>query len=160
VNGVKGVMVAAVLLWLGAVLQGSLAPRISIFEASPDFLLIFMSVMCLYCTTAGATVLGFFTGLMTGAPSGANLGAYIVSRSFGGFADGWIGSIGFQPNAVWAAVNTAVLTVIAQLLLMFLAPKPGIPAFLAATIASAVYNGVLAMPVYLLLRRILSPKGT
>ena len=159
-SGGRGILVAAILLWVGAVLQGSVAHRIGIATAQPDFLLIFMSVMSLYCSTAGSTGLGFFTGLMTGAPAGANLGAQAISRTFAGFADGWIGSIGFQPNAFWAAVNTAIVTVIAQLLLMFLAPPKAIPLFLAATIASAVYNGVLAMPVYLLLRRILSPKGT
>ena len=149
-------LVAGVLLWLGAALQGAIAPRMGIFIARPDFLLIFLSVMCLHCTTAGATVLGFFAGLMMGAPAGANLGAYIISRSVAGFVDGWIGVIGFQPNLFWAAVNTAIVTVVAQLLLMFLAPQQGITAFLAATIASAVYNGVLAIPTYALLRRILS----
>jgi hypothetical protein len=159
VNGWRGILVATVLLWFGAVLQGSVAPQIRIGNAYPDFLLVFLSLMCLFTTTSGATILGFFTGLMTGAPAGANLGPHIISRTIAGHVDGWVGAIGFQPNAFWAGVNTLIVTVVAHLLQMFLAPPPGIPAFLAATIASAVYNGVLAMPLYLLLRRILSPKG-
>jgi hypothetical protein len=56
-------------------------------------------------------------------------------------------------------LNSFFLTIVAQLILMFFAPPPGIASFLGATIGSAMVNGVLAVPVHALLRRILGPQG-
>jgi len=160
VKGYKGVLFSAFVLWFGAALQQVVSPRVGIFGANPDFLLVFMSCLCLWTSRVGGGVVGFFAGLFAGATTGANMTQYIFSRTITGFLDAWSRLFGVDANLFVAAINAVLVTVIAQLVQMFFAPPSGIVAFLGATIGSAMYNGVLAVPVYALWRRILGPQGT
>lgn len=157
-KGWTGVLVAVATLWLAAVLQQSIG-RYGILNARPDYLLVALSCLCLYASRAGGAMVGFIAGLMAGAITGANLTQFIFSRSVAGFLDSWSRSLGLDANAVTAAANAFFVTIVAQLILMFFAPPPGIASFLGATIGSAMVNGVLAVPVHALLRRILGPQG-
>ncbi len=112
----------------------------------------------MYASRAGGAVIGFLTGLMAGAITGANLTQFILSRSVTGFLDAWTKAFGLDLNFVSAAINAFIVTVTAQLILMFFAPPSGIVAFLGATILSATVNGVLAVPVHALLKRMLGPQ--
>lgn len=158
-KGFKGFIVAAVGLYVAGALQQALSPRMSIFGVEPEFMLIFLSCACLFMRRSGGTVLGFFTGVVQGALVGVNLMHFVISRTVTGFLAGWSSDWGYQPNSFVAAFVTAVLTIFSQLLLMFLAPPAGIARYLADTMGTAVYNGVLAVPVYALLRRILVSPG-
>lgn len=158
-KGFRGFLIASISIWIAAVLQQGLAHRWAIWGAAPDFLLIVVSCLCLYASRAGGAVIGFFAGFAAGAIAGANLSQYIFSRTIAGFCDAWSRNLGLDANAVAAAINGFAVTVFAQLILMFFAPPAGIAAFLGATIASATVNGVLAVPVHALLRRIIGPQG-
>lgn len=153
-KGPKGVFVAAILLWIAAGAQQALAHRLNLFGAAPDFLLISVSCLCLFANRIGGALIGFFAGLSMGAVVGANMTQYVFSRTLVGFFDAWSKALGLDANLLTAAVNGLLVTVAAQLLQMFFAPPAGITSFLGATIASAVVNGVLAIPVYALLKRI------
>ena len=150
-------VVAAIAIWLAAACQQALSPRMSIFGARPDFFLIVLTPLALWSPRRIGTLLGFVCGFVQGATAGANLGGYIVSRVIGGFTVSWSKQIGFQPNVVVIAITAGAATLFCQLVFMFLAPPPGVLSFLGDTIGSALYNGVLAVPVYLLLKRILNP---
>lgn len=150
-------IVAAVSIWIAAALQQTISYRISIGNARPDFFLIVLAPLALWTNRKGGTILGFCCGVVHGAIAGANLTAYAVSRAFGGFVVSWSRQIGFETNTFVVAINAFALTVFSQLVLMFLAAPAGVLSFLGDTIGSALYNGVLAIPVYLLLRRILNP---
>jgi hypothetical protein len=50
-------------------------------------------------------------------------------------------------------------TLLAYLLMMVPAPPPEVGRYLRDTIVAAMYNGVLAIPLYALLRRTLRSKG-
>ena len=141
-------------VWFLAALQESVAPRIAIGAGVPDFLIAFITVASLYCTPMGSAWLGFASGATFGALAGANLTGYAISRMFGGLAATGFNNLGFKPSPVMMMANAAATTTISQILLFFLAPPPDIGRFLAATIISAMYNGVLAMPLYALLNRI------
>ena len=158
-TGLKGVAVCAVTLFLAAVLQQALAYRMSVFGGAPDFMLIALAALGMFANRPGGIVLGFSDGLLVGALSGANLQHYVASRTLTGLLLGW--SAGLElPRSNWAAgLVAAAVTLFAQLTLMFLAPSHSIGAFLADTIRSAVYNGVLAIPVFALLKRFLAPPG-
>jgi hypothetical protein len=159
VKGARGFFVCLIIVWVASVLQQAVAHRMAIFGAAPDFLLMVMSCLCLYASRTGGALIGFFCGFAAGAITGANLSHFIFSRTIAGFCDAWSRNLGLDPNAIVAAVNAFVVTVFAQVILMFLAPPPGIAAFLGATIGSATVNGVLAVPVHALLRRIIGPQG-
>lgn len=145
---------AAILVWLAAGLQ-LIATRMAVFGAVPDFVLVAVIVLSLFGTRSVDTGIGFVGGLFQGAMAGANLAGYVVSRTVTAFLVGWLGRA--QLNAsYWLAALVAVFgTMVAQILLLFVAPTPAIGSFLLATIGTAIYNGVLAMPVFALLRRVL-----
>jgi len=156
-NSVRFVIVAAIAIWLAAACQQALSPRMAILGARPDFFLIVLTPLALWSSRRMGTLLGFICGLVQGAIAGANLVGYAMSRVIGGFTVSWSKQIGFQPNIVVIGVTAGAATLLCQLVFMFLAPPPGVFSFLGDTIGSALYNGVLAVPVYLLLKGILVP---
>ena len=146
-------------LWVAAVLQQSLSPHLRIFVARPDFLLIFTVAVSLFLTRRTAAGLGFTAGLIEGAVAGAHLAPYAISRAVAGFVTAWSRVMGLEVNKLVVALTAFLATIIAGLLWMFSAAPANLGAFLGDTIGSAMYNGVLAIPVYMLLERVLNPRS-
>jgi rod shape-determining protein MreD len=148
-----------VLFYLAAALQQSIAYRMGVFGTRPDFLLVALSALSLMGTRRQSVWYGFVAGLLMGSISGANLGQYVASRTVAGLLFGWATVLDFQAGWITTFLGAAGVTLVAQFSLMLLAPPSGIGGFVADTIRMAMYNGVLAMPVYALLRRIVPPTG-
>jgi rod shape-determining protein MreD len=113
--------------------------------------------LALFTNRRGAGIVGFFAGVLQGAMAGANLGAYAISRTLAGFLTGWFNGLDFDGSPTVAALCTVIVTALAQVVFMFVAPTPDIGRFLLATMGMAVYNGVLAIPLYAALRCVLAP---
>lgn len=156
-KGMRGIAVCALTLFVAAVLQQSLAYRVSFLGARPEFMLVALAVLGMFNGRPGGMVIGFFDGLIVGAASGANLQHYIVSRVIVGLALGWTSSAELPRSVPSAGGVACAATVGAQIVLMFFAPPHSIGAFVADTIRTAVYNGVLAIPVYALLKKFVAP---
>lgn len=153
----KVTWLAVFLIWVAGGLQQTLSPRIEFLTGQPDFLLVMLSSLGLFCNRRGGSVLGFAIGLIHGGLAGADLSAYTVTRTVVGFLLGWFNELELESNWVLAFLVTAGITVLAQLMLMFGVHRGPLTPFLTGTLISAVYNGVLAIPVYALLKRILGP---
>jgi len=149
----------AVGLWFAGGLQQAIAPKLAIAGAHPDFFLISLAAGSLFMGRSQAALLGFLCGLIQGALAGANLMHYVISRSVGGFFAGWSRTTTLEPNAILAAATGFFLTLVSQVLLMFLAPPKQLIPYLTATIIAAAYNGVLVLPVYSLLKRFIRPRA-
>ncbi|MBX3118368.1 MAG: hypothetical protein KF784_04830 [Fimbriimonadaceae bacterium] len=157
-NPAKYIVTAAVTLWVCAAMQQALAARLGIFGASPDFLLVALTALCLFSPKPiGGAYLGFVAGALNGAIAGANLTHYIFSRVLGGFLAAKSRNPKYPPKAPTIFATMAGVTLVSQIVLMFFAPPSGIAGFLGATILSALYNGVLCLPLHALLQRILKP---
>ncbi len=152
------VLLAAGLLWLAAACQQGLAPRTELFGAQPDFLLVVLATLSLWLGRSGGAVLGFFTGWIYGALVGANLTVYLLTRTVTGFVAGWSNDLKIQESWILAAGMGFFVTILSGFGVTFLAPHPEVAPALADTIQGAIYNGMLAIPVYALLRRILGPQ--
>ena len=153
-RGPKGWMIAAVLLWLAGGFQLSLSYPMSIWGASPDFLLVVVVVWSLFAERRNGAGIGFLAGTIQGAVAGGHLATYSVIRAIVGFLVGWLTGLEFEGNVVVAFIVTASATTVAQIAYLLLSPKGAILPFLLATIVSALYNGVLAMPLYALLKKV------
>lgn len=147
------------LLWLSAGLNMGLAGKIEILGSGPDFLLLSLAVLTCFTSRLGGAVLGFACGVFYGSLAGANLAQYAISRTLVGFASGWFNDLGFERNWYMVALRAASVVLTAQALLMLSAPPADLPGFLGDTIGSAMYNGVLAVPYFALLRSLLDPKA-
>ncbi|HRK21738.1 MAG TPA: hypothetical protein PLX06_08020 [Fimbriimonadaceae bacterium] len=146
-------------LWIAGGFQQTLAPRLQVLGASPDFLLVLLAAGSLFLNRAQGSWLGFGCGIVHGALAGANLTHYVISRCMGGFLAGWSRTTTLEPNFGLAAGTAFFLTLFSQVLFMFLAPPREIGPYLGATMIAAVYNGVLVLPVYFLLKRALGPRA-
>lgn len=151
----RATLVAAIAVILGAAAQHSLANRFSIWGTSPDFSLVLLCCFALRFERAPAAAYGFFSGLFAGALATANLGHYVASRTICGFLMSWSKQLRYELGGVSVAVAGFISTLVAEGLWMFFAAPHDVVGFLTDTIRSALYNGLLAVPVYFLLRRIL-----
>jgi rod shape-determining protein MreD len=157
VNAFKRFLAAVFCLWVAAGCQQTVAPKVAIAGTTPDLMLVVVGCLALFGNRMSGAFLGFGAGVLQGALAGANLGAYAVSRTISGFLAGWFTALEFESNAAVAFFSVAIATLLGQLLLMFGAPPSQIPGFLLATIGAAMYNGVLAMPLFVLLKRVIDP---
>ena len=156
-KGIGGFLLGIAALWLAGVFQMSIAPRMEIAHGTPDFLVVILACLGVYSNRRGATLLGFGAGLIQGVLAGANLTLYVVSRTVAGFLLGWFNALDVEVNAILCLVSTVIVTLFSQFVLLFLGAHHGpLTPYLEGTLVSAVYNGVIALPVYALLNRFLS----
>lgn len=156
-NRWKLLATAAVSTWLFGALQMGVSSRIGLFGASPDFLLVQIAAFSPFLNRLQGGVIGFFAGMVNGSFVGANMTQYVLSRTLTGFLAAWANDIRFAPNSLVIFMTGFASTVFANIVMLFMAPPAGIGPYLGATILSAVYNGVLVLPLYALLKRILDP---
>lgn len=147
--------VTAMMLWLCTALQIGLSPHWVVFGCQPDFLLVALACLCFYTARAGGATLGFVSGFLYGAMVTTNMAGYVISRTLAGFMTGWFNALEMKPNAVVASVTAIAVTLLARLTLVLLTPPPSLWPFLKATIGSSIYNGILAIPMYLLVYRLM-----
>lgn len=66
-KGPWGVFLGLAALWVAGILQIALAPRLGIGMGWPDFGLVVLSCLGLFCDRRGVTLLGFGAGLIQGS---------------------------------------------------------------------------------------------
>jgi rod shape-determining protein MreD len=152
-------MVSVFGLWIAAILQQAVSPHLSLWGAKPDFILILVAPFSLFVPRKGGSALGFAGGVLQGAIAGANLAPIAISRAVAGFVGSWSRKIELERNFIVVSATTFVVSLIAGLVWMFIAAPPGVAVYLGDTIGSAMYNGVLAIPVYMLLERVLNTRS-
>lgn len=157
-RGFSTVLIVVLGFWLAAILQQSLAPRLAIGGGSPDFLILFAFCLSLVSRPGAGALLGLASGAIQGALTGATLAHFVLSRAAIAFGLSYVDQSGVDLGRRTAAVSIGVATLVSQLVLMLLAPPTEIGPYLRATIFTATYNGVLAIPLYGLLRRHFQPK--
>jgi hypothetical protein len=152
------VVVALAVLWLAAVWQLSMVGQGYFLGVRLEPALLVLTLVSLRVRPALGAAYGFLCGLVQGGAAGADLTALALSRTLVGFAVSWVASSDVQFVPVVTGIVALAATVAAQLALMFVAPPPDIGGFLAATLGSAIYNGVVAGLIDAFLRRTLDPK--
>jgi len=147
------------LLWFAGAAQQAIAFQVTAGGISPDFPLIVIVTVGLFSNRRSGAFLGFLGGAIHGAIAGGHTAAYTITRTVIGFIVGWFTGMEFEGNVAVAFIVTAAATIVTQLTFLLLTPRGAILSFLLATIGSAMYNGVLAIPLYALLKRVLdSPR--
>lgn len=149
--------VTIVSLFLLAAIQQAFAARLSIWGAEPDFLLVGAICLSLLADRSRGAIAGFLAGLAHGALAGSNLAAYAASRAVGGFCASWSKVGGYEIRPLSVGTVTFAVSILTGVVWMLIGLRSGIGGFLAATIGTAMVNGVLAMPMYALLRRLADP---
>jgi rod shape-determining protein MreD len=157
VKGWRLILACVVCVYLAGGCQEALAPKVSAGGVGPEFFLIVLAGLGVYCNKRGGAYLGFVAGLLQGALAGADLASFVVTRTLAGFLCAWVAGLEFEATPLLAAAVTALTTIFAQVAFMFISPPGAIVRFLFATIGCAVVNGVLAVPFHFLVKRLSDP---
>jgi rod shape-determining protein MreD len=146
------------MLVVAVILQFSFVPSIAIFGAKPDLILLVLMLTSCFHRPGASAAAGFFVGILQGALAGANMLHYVTSRCIGAFVTSLLRNTESVPDALITIPVITGTTLLAQFLLMFFAPPTNIGLFIRDTITMALYNGVIALPLFALVRRIARPK--
>ena len=146
-----------VTIWVANVLNQGVAPHLQVFGVRPDFLFIAAACLSLMARPGVGAVVGALSGFAHAAIVGANLTHYVTSRSIAGFGISLARNTDFTLGPTFAAVSTFLGTLLADFVFLFFAPPPDIASFTQATIGTAIYNGVFAVPLFAVLRRLAMP---
>jgi rod shape-determining protein MreD len=145
-------------LYAAAAFQQALGSE-KLFEAGPDYLLLALSGLCLFARPNAGAVIGFLDGWLHGALSGVHLWQHVLVRTLAGYALARIVEFGVERSWLSAALAGIAVVLSTRLAFMFLAPPSQIGPFLGDTLGTAVYNGVIAIPLYAVLNRIVGPRS-
>lgn len=147
---------------LSAVVQATFASALCFRGARPDLLTATAILCALQCSANEAAGIGFLAGLFFAAltsPPRSGFGSLIVSRTLVGFAVGWMEDRIERDNPLLAVLLVAIGTALADALFFLFAPQRPIMHWVRGMGLSTLYNAVLALPLYLLLRLMLGKKS-
>lgn len=154
----RPVILLVLVFWIAAALQQAAAPHMTIAGASPDILLVVALSSAVFFEPVIGAVLGFVAGMLHGGVTGADTASLTVSRTLVSYAAGYVSRLELDVRPWYVALVVFGGTVVSHLLMMIPAPPPEVWPYLRDTIVSAMYNGVLAIPLYAFMRRTLRPK--
>lgn len=155
----RPLIILIVCFWLAAVFEHAVTNRISPGGARPDLLLVLALSVSVMFQPRYAAMVGFLAGLLQGGIAVADLAHFTIAYAMVGFAAGWVSKLELDVRPWFVALVVLGGTLVAGLLMMIPAPPPEFWPRLQDTILSAIYNGLLAMPIYVLMRRSLSQKA-
>ncbi len=157
-SSIRPYVTLVLVFWLGAALQLAAAPHMTIAGAKPDILLTIALSSAVFFEPAIAAVIGFVAGLLHGGAIAADTSSLTISRTIVAYAAGYVSRLELDVRPWYVGLVVLGGTLVAHLLVMIPAPPPETWPYLRDTIVSAVYNGVLAIPLYAFMRRTLRPK--
>lgn len=139
----KNAALIALALILAAAAQVALAPKVAVFGARPDFLLVAVTLLSMNRGTDSAAVIGFFAGLLHGGVSNTKMAALIISRILGAIAASLVGrtTVAATPLTVMGASLAA--SGVASLIYMLLGVPKDLWGWVLSTFGMIVYNTVL-----------------
>lgn len=152
-------LAAALTFWVAGGLQQGLAFRASIFGVEPDYLLVAAALVGFMGGFNAAIIGGFAAGLIHAALTGTDTWQFVGSKMLACLFCAFVIESRFQRNIGVGAATVAVATVIASLILMIVAPSHLMGSPIKATIIGAIYNGVIALAVYIPLERLTGTRG-
>jgi hypothetical protein len=147
---------AVALIVIATIFQMGILDRYLLLGAQVQLPVVVVCCLALVSRPAAGGALGLLSGVLTGALSGATLTHYALGRILAGY---FLGTKSETPQSLSSAgLWCAAGTLISQGILLLLAPPPAIGPAVGATILTAVYNGVAAIPVFALIGGLFQPK--
>ena len=142
-------------VFLAAIAQAVWANALHLRGAQPDFLTATAILCALFCDANGGAGIGFVCGLLlaslVGPPHGG-FGSLIVSRVLVGFGAGWLEERIERDNPLLAIGLVTAGTALASCLFFLFAPQHAIGHWARGMMLTTLYNAVLALPLYFIIR--------
>lgn len=124
-------------------------------EARPNLVHCVLMLSCLFVDGNTGAAIGLITGLLEGSFAGRYIGSFLVSRTLVGFLAGVLEERVFRDNLLFALFMVFSGSLLIEGCFFLFAPRPHVVAWAVRTLLSAVYNTLLALPLYYVLRPVL-----
>ncbi len=151
----RQVVLAALLLWAAAVLQGRVSHAMAFRGAQPDLPLVFLCSSALLVGSVRGSLLGFWAGLLAASSFPAAYGSVFAGRIIAGAFAGSLGSSLIRANLLVPPLVTLAATLLAEITGTLIAPSFALHysrRWLLGTGGEVLYNTLLALPAYSVLR--------
>jgi rod shape-determining protein MreD len=133
--------------------------QLSIRSARPSLSLTALLTICLFTNSQRGAWLGFMVGLLEASYASRFIGSFIVTRTLAGFLVGLLDERIFRDNVLVAAATAFVGTLFVDTCFFVFAPQPHALGWFTSTLHEAVYNTVLAIPLYYLFKKLVPRKS-
>jgi len=150
---VKSIAYPALGLLFAATAQVALAPRMSVFGARPDLLLVAVTLLSMNRSSDAAAVIGFFAGLLHGGVANTKMAAFVISRILGGIAGSIVGRTTMAATALTVTASSLATTGIASFAYLLLGVPKDLFGWALATFGTLLYNTVLVVGIFWLFGR-------
>jgi cell shape-determining protein MreD len=147
---VKKTLVVVFVLIVAATLQSQ---GIRIYGSAPDFLMAVTMAMALVVDPALGAVVGFAAGLAHASIVGLSFGGFITSRALLGFGVGSLRAWLFQDNPIVLLAAALLGTLACEGIYFLIEPARGSRAAFSQLPTESIYNAILAVVCYVLIRR-------
>ncbi len=148
-------ILAGLLIWAAAVLQGRAAHALALGGAQPDLPLVALACGAQLLGSAWGIRLGFWAGLLAAAAFPQAYGSVFLARIAAGAFAGGVGRSLIRDNLLVPPLVALTTTILAETISVLMAPGPALHHtrhWLALAGGEVLYNALLALPVSLLLR--------
>lgn len=142
------------MLFIGALLQVAIGSQVGLRHAAPNIALTSLACACLFVDSGAAAAFGFTTGLIEASWTSVYIGTFLVSRTFTGFLIGLLEDRVFRDSIPLAIVTVVLATGVAGILFFAFAPQPHADRWFISLLGTAIYNALLAIPIYALMRKV------
>jgi len=142
----------AVLLFVAFAFSAGFDHLLTIGRATPNLALVFLVVACLFVDGNGGVLLGFMVGMLQ-ASYAEYVGSTIFTRTLVGYIVGSLEARLFRDNAIIAVATVLLGTVFVESVFFVCAPQRHPMAWFIGAGYESLYNGLLAIPVYFIVRR-------
>ena len=150
----RQILIAAVFIGLAAALQGRGAHALRLSHAQPDFPLVTLGCAATLLGGARGVGLGFWAGLLTASLNPGTFGTYLASRTLAGAFAGWLHGSVIRDSVVVPPLVLLATTLVAEAIAVLMSPTHHLRLWAAQVGGETLYNMLLALPVYFLLRRL------
>lgn len=148
---------AVLAVFVAAIAQGRLSHALHICWAQPDFPLLTLACAGVLLGGNQATFLGLWTGLLTAAMIPGTFGTLLTSRVLSGTLAGYLSRFVIRDSVLVPPLVTLLVTGTAEVVRVLMAPGLSlhpIHLWLEKVGGEMLYNALLSLPVYFLLRRL------
>jgi len=149
----RQIVLLAALLALAAALQGTSAHALQVFGAQPNLTLIVLACGASLVGGVYGIGLGLWAGLLTAAQVPGGYGSLLTSFTLAGAFAGGLRRNLTAGNPLVPFLVVLPTTLVAQGVYLLMNPH-GVHRWLFAALGELVYNLVLAIPLYWLLRKL------
>ena len=144
---------AAAAVTAGFIVDMAFGHGLAVGPVRADLGFVCLTVVCLFVGANSGAALGLTLGILQASCGLFYAGSTMVSRTVTGWAVGALEERLFRDSGYVAVAMTFGGTLICELTFYACAPQPELRAFWTRALYNACGNGVLALPIYLLLRR-------